>query len=224
MDQGEGRPSTRRRRFSPRLFVHLALVAGMSGCAQGPSAFPAPRPYTAPEALASPAAHFYGNDWMYSSQPSGNEVVVYQRKKKGDALKYYETLSSGFNQPMGMVATPDGKLYVANSGDSNVPVYRTTRKGPEGPIATLGDSGEVPVNVDVTPDRRLVAVSNQSTTGGGAGSVTVYRDRQNQPSRVLTYGSDPIEGEGIAIDSNGNCYWSFNDPKTLTGSIVEFAR
>lgn len=160
---------------------------------------------------------------MYSSQPSGNEVVVYKRKKKGDSLKYYETLSSGFNQPMGMVTTRDGQLYVANSGDSNVPVYRTTRKGPKGPIATLRDIGEVPVNVDVTRDRRLVAVSNQSTTGDGAGSVSVYLNRQHQPSRVLTYGSDPIQGEGIAIDSNGNCYWSFNDPKTLTGSIVEFA-
>jgi hypothetical protein len=160
---------------------------------------------------------------MYASQPSSNAVVVYKRKKKGDTLKYYETLNSGFSKPMGMVTTPDGRWYIANSGDSNVLVYRTTRKGPQGPIATLGDQGEVPVNVDATPNRRLVAVSNGSTTGGGAGSVSVYLNRQAQPSRVLSYGSDQVQGEGVAIDSNGNCFWSFNDPKTLTGSIVEFA-
>lgn len=195
----------------------------MSGCAQGPSALPL-QPYVgARQTPVGPPAHFYGNDWMYSSQPSGNDVVVYKRKKHGDSLTYYETLSSGFSKPMGMVATPDGRWYVANSGDSNVPVYRTTRKGPKGPIETLNDAGEVPVNVAASPDRRLVAVSNGSTTGGGAGSVSVYLNRQDQPSRVLAYGNDPLQGQGVAIDSSGNCYWAFNDPKTLTGSIVEFA-
>ena len=28
---------------------------------------------------------------------------------------------------------------------------------------------------------------------------------------------------GVAIDHQGNCYWSFNDPKTGSGSVVEFA-
>jgi DNA-binding beta-propeller fold protein YncE len=121
-----------------------------------------------------------------------------------------------------MVTTPDGRWYVANSGASDVLVYRTTHKGPEGPIATLGDEGEVPVNVDASPNQQLVAVSNGSTTGGRAGSVSVYLKQRDKPSRTLRYGSDSIEGEGIAIASNGSCYWSFNDPKTLTGSIVEF--
>ena len=159
---------------------------------------------------------------MYTSQPADNEVVVYKRQKNGLTLKYDKTLASGFSKPMGMVTTPDGHWYIANSGDSNVLLYRTTRKGPEGPIETLGDSGEVPVSVAATPNRRLVAVSNVSASGGGAGSVSVYLDHRDRPSRVLTYGSDPIQGEGIAIDANGNCYWSFNDPKTLFGSIVEF--
>ncbi len=124
---------------------------------------------------------------------------------------------------MGTVTTPGDLWYVANSGDSNVLVYRTTRKGPDGLEATLSDQREVPVNVAVTPTRQIVAVSNRSTTGSGAGSLSVYLNGQDEPSRTLTYGSDPIEGEGVAIDSSGNCYWSFNDPKTLTGSIVKFA-
>ena len=208
--------------FAARRFLQLAIALVASGCAQN---LPAPRqPYfgTSPT-LAQPATHFYGNDVMYSSQPADNEVVVYKRKKKSDKLTPYETLSSGFSKPMGMVTTPDGHWYVANSGASDVLLYRTTRNGPEGPKATLRDNGEVPVNVGATPNRRLVAVSNGATTGGGAGSVSVYLNRRDEPSRKLTYGSDPGQGEGIAIDTQGNCYWSFNDPNTLTGAIVEFA-
>jgi hypothetical protein len=202
--------------------MHLTIAVAVSGCAQGSPAT-ATQSYFGTQTLARPATHFYGNDWMYSSQPAGNEVVVYKRKRNGFTLTLYETLTSGFSAPMGMVTTPDGRWYIANSGDSDVLVYRTTRKGPKGPGAILNDDGEVPVNVDATPKHRLVAVSNGSTTESGAGSVSVYLNQHDEPSRILTYGSDPIQGEGIAIDSNGNCYWSFNDPKTLTGSIVEFA-
>jgi hypothetical protein len=193
----------------------LAIAIAASGCAQGPPVA-ARAPY-----FAAPAAHFYGNDWMYSSQPSANEVVVYKRKRNG-TLTTYKTLTSGFSAPLGMVTTPDGRWYIANSGASNVLVYRTTRRGPKGPVATLSDDGEVPVNVYATPNRQLVAVSNGSTTGGHAGSVSVYLNRQNKPSRILTFGNDRLQGAGIAIDSNGNCYWSFNDPYKLSGSIVEY--
>lgn len=205
-----------------RRLVHLAVALVASGCAQGlPTE---PQSYVGTSlTLSQPDTHFYGNDFMYSSQPSSNEVVVYKRKKKSDKLTQYETLSSGFSKPMGMVTTPNGYWYVANSGDTDVLVYRTTRKGPQGPKKTLRDDGEVPVNVDTTPNQRLVAVSNGSTTGNGPGSVSVYLNRGNHPSRNLTYGRDPVQGEGVAIDSAGNCYWAFNDPDTLTGSIVEFA-
>ncbi|MGA8535309.1 MAG: hypothetical protein WB615_14475 [Candidatus Tumulicola sp.] len=209
--------------FAARPLIQLTLVVVASGCAQDSPVALSPSYLGPPQTLSGPTAHFYGYDWMYSSQPSGNDVVVYKRKRNGFTLKRDEKLTSGFSEPMGMVTTPDGRWYIANSGDSNVLVYRTTRTGPNGPKATLRDDGEVPVNVAVTPSRELIAVSNGSTTGSGAGSVSVYLNQQKKPSRTLTYGSDPIQGEGIAIDSNGNCYWSFNDPTTTTGSIVEFA-
>jgi hypothetical protein len=205
--------------FIARVLMHSTIAVAVSGCAQGSST---PSYLGTPQKLAGPATqHFYG-DWMYSSQPSSNQVVVYKRQRNGFMLTPYETLT-GFKAPMGMVATPDGHWYIANSGGSNIPVYRSTISGPQKTKTTLTDNGQVPVNVDATPNRLLVAVSNGSTTGGSAGSVSVYVNGQTQPSRVLTYGNDPIQGEGIAIDSSGNCYWSFNDPRTLTGSIVEFA-
>lgn len=213
------RPGLRARALGAVLACSSALVA--SGCAQG-SGSPTPPLAGSPQRTFEPAVHAYGNDSMLAGQPGNNEVVFYRRKSDGVTLKFEKTLTSGISAPMGMVTTPDRHLYVANSGDSNVLVYRVSRKGPGGPIARLRDDGEVPVNVAATANRRLVAVSNASTTSGGAGSVSVYLNRRDVPARTLTYGSDPVQGEGIAIDSNGNCYWSFNDPKALTGSIVEF--
>jgi len=206
-----------------RRFLYLTIALAASGCAQSSPLAGAPPYAGGTTTLAWPAAHFYGNDAMYSSQPAANEVVVYRRARHGLTLTRKKTLTTGFSSPMGMVTTPDGWWYIANSGASNVLVYRTTREGLEGPKITLSDGGQIPVNVSVTPDRQLVAVSNGSTTANSAGSVSVYVNGQREPSRILTYGSDPIQGEGVAIDSHGNCYWSFNDPARLTGSIVEFA-
>lgn len=202
--------------------MHLTFALAASGCAQGPLPAGTPAYAGATQTLALPAAHFYGNDAMYSSQPTANEVVVYRRKSGGLTLTRRKTLTMGLSSPMGMVTTR-GWLYVANSGASDVLAYRTTLEGLEAPKATLRDDGQVPVNVSVSPDRQLVAVSNGSTTAGAAGSVSVYLNGSDTPSRILTYGSDPIQGAGIAIDSRGNCYWSFNDARKLTGSIVKFA-
>ncbi|MGA8098761.1 MAG: hypothetical protein WB810_08895 [Candidatus Cybelea sp.] len=202
----------------------LAAVASLAGCSAGSMVAPQARMNSSTVLGAfRPDANFYGND-IYSAQPSSNDLSVYRRK--GLSLKLLETLTSGLSAPQGMVTTPSGWLYVANGGDANVLIYRSTRKGPKGPVATLDDSGEVPIDVSVTPNRNLVAVSNAASAGSGSGSVSVYVNGASQPSRVLTYGSDRLAGQGVAIDPQGNCYWSFNDvsnPLAL-GSIVKFDR
>jgi hypothetical protein len=208
--------------FAARRLLQITILFVASGCSQNFAAGPQLYAGTSP-AWTDPATHFYGNDLMYASQPGSNQVTVYTRKKNGYTLTPYETLTSGFSKPMGMVTTPDGHWYVANSGASDVLLYRTTRTGPKGPKETLSDGGQVPVNVATTVNRRLVAVSNGATTSGAAGSVSVYLKRQTEPSRILTYGHDLLQGEGVAIDANGNCFWSFNDPDKLTGEIVKFA-
>jgi len=201
------------------------MLASLSGCATG-SSTPALR-LVSPAILSGirPDAQHFGNDWMYSTSPGSNEATVYRRR--GTALKYHETLSLDISSPQGSVATRSGWWYVANGGGSNVLIYRTTSKGPVGPVGTpLDDSGEVPVNVGLTPNRDLVAVSNSASAGSGTGSVSVYLNRGTEPSRVLTYGTDLLAGEGVAIDPQGNCYWSFDDASKLTavGSIVKFAQ
>ncbi len=206
-----------------RRVLYLAVAVAASGCAQDSRVTPTQSQLGTLQTIAQPATHFYGNDLLYSARPSSNDVVVYQRKNDGLTLTPYETLTSGFSAPMGTVATPSDLWYVANSGDSNILVYNTTRTGPKSLEATLSDEHEVPVNVAVNPTRQIVAVSNGSNMGSGAGSLSIYLNGADNPSRTLSYRSDPIQGEGVAIDPSGNCYWSFNDSKTLTGSIVKFA-
>ena len=162
--------------------------------------------------------------WIYTAQLFHHDAAIYQQE--GTSLVFFETLpyTYGFSSPQGTVATPSGMWYVANAGHSNVLIFKTTSSGPTGPNSALDDANQYPVNVDVTPSRRLVAVSNEySLPSYGTGSVSVYLSRGAEPSRTLTYGTHLLQGEGIAIDHQGNCYWSFNDMTSGGGSIVEFA-
>jgi len=169
-----------------------------------------------------PGANHYGHDvFIVTSQLYGNDATVY--KRNGFTLTYQTTINYDISAPQGTVVTPNGWWYLTNGGHSNVLVYRIKKNSiPQYPSNVLDDYGQIPVDVAATPDRNLVAVSNGTTTAGGAGSVSVYLSRQSEPSRVLTYGTDQLVGEGVAIDHQGNCFWSFNDPNTNGGSIVEF--
>lgn len=169
-------------------------------------------------------AQLYGKDLklVNTAQLYGKDLGVYQRAKNHLGIKFVESLRRGLLAPQGTVATPDGWWYVANGGHANVLVYRVRGHGPKGPFAGLDDYGQIPVNVDVTANRKLVAVANVSGSSGGPGSVSVYLNRRAEPARMLTYGTH-VRGIGVAIDGDGNCYWSFNNRHTNNGSIVRFA-
>lgn len=210
-------------RIAGRLSIGtLVLLAVVSGCGGSSTSVPvAPGPMGSSPGRVIDTAQLYGND-VYTAQLYGNDVAVYKRKGL-QIVKLVKTLSNGLNQPQGTMTTANGWWYVANEGDSNVLIYRTKHSGPVGPKSSLSDANELPVNVSANPSRRLVAVSNKSTTSGGTGSVSVYLDRQAVPSRMLTYGRDVLQGQGIAISHQGDCYWSFYDSTAGSGSIVEFS-
>jgi DNA-binding beta-propeller fold protein YncE len=201
----------------------LAVLACLAGCTTATPSVPAQGSNSALVfAALRPDAQHYEDD-VLSTQPGNNNATVY--KQNGDKLTLLQTLSTGIATPQGAVATPSDWWYLTNAGDANVLIYRITKKGPKGPVGELEDYGEVPDNVAVTPDRKLVAVSNLAGASDSTGSVSVYLNRRSSPSRILTYGSDWLQGEGVAIDPQGDCFWSFNDlskPST-PGSIVEFS-
>lgn len=213
-----------------RSSTHAILVASaivlLSGCAEG-SLNPASQPPTEisqifgnAASLKPDAQHYHDDSWIYTAQFYGDDLSVY--KRNGLTLTWQKTLTGPYlSAPAGTVTTVNGWWYVANGGDSNVLIYQTKHSGPSGPVGHLDDYGQNPVNVDVTPSRQLVAVSNYGSSSQ-AGSVSVYTNGATEPTRMLTYGSDPLQGAGIAIDHQGDCFWSFNDPNTGSGSIVEF--
>jgi len=205
---------------TPCATLALASLVCVAGCSGGVSPVSLSWSSSVPAAVAPDAQHY--EDDVYSAQPYSNNATVY--KRKGSSLRRQQTLSTGLAAPQGSKATPRGQWYLTNAGDSNVLIYKTTKSGPK-PVGTLNDAGEVPVNVDVTADETLVAVSNLTSAGSGTGSVSVFTNGASQPSRTLTYGSDLLLGQGVAIDRNGNCFWSFDDKSvpSAPGSIVEFA-
>jgi DNA-binding beta-propeller fold protein YncE len=200
----------------------LALIALLGGCSSGSvSSLPATSGSMARAELSS-ALHKNktGGGVIYLTQMYGNDVSVYQRQgQSGLNLGFLHNVN-GLSEPQGAMTTQNGWLYVADEGGNNVLIYRAKKTKLKGPTSSLTDYNELPVNVALTPDRNLVAVSNKSTTSGATGSVSVYVNRQVTPNRVLTYGSASVEGMGVAVDRQGNCYWSFN--AASGGSVVEF--
>lgn len=202
--------------------VALALASGCGGGSAVPQS-----PLTLSQTLTSsppvmlPNANHYGEDFMFTAQLYGNDITVY--KRVGFTLQKVGLLSQSVSAPQGSMATQNGYLYVSNGGDANILVYKDQGKKGQIPEQPLEDYGQFPNNVALTPDRNLVAVSNEHSSPSGRGSVSIYLNRQTEPTRLLTYGTDQLQGEGVAIDHQGNCFWSFNDPNTNSGSVVEFS-
>ena len=169
---------------------------------------------------SGPNANFYGAD-VYSAQPFSNDLSVYRRK--GLSLEYLETLTVGIAAPQGTV-NPKRLVVPYQRRKVQRADLSAHENGPKGPVATLGDIGEIPVNVDVTPARKLVAVSNERGLQR-QGKRQRLPQRPVEPSRNLTYGNDLLLGQGVAIDPQGNCFWSFDDlsKPSAPGSIVEFS-
>jgi hypothetical protein len=130
-------------------------------------------------------------------------------------------LTSGIVDAQGVAADRHGNAYIADARSAAVFEY--------GPyltplIQTYQDDGEVPLDVAVNEKIKLLAVSNQSTTSSGPGSVSVYAGGSLTPTATL---SDPAvskgQGIGIAVDGLGNCVWSLYDPKSGRSKIDEFS-
>ena len=177
---------------------------------------------------------------MYTAQYYGNDVKIYSVHQTD--LKYVEQLTSGLVHPQGMATTPNlvsqglsaalrvrvhpnwssnGGWYIANTGASNIPIFISTPSGPQGPIATLQDPGQYPIDVAASVTHQFVVVSNAFSTSLGSGSLSIFPASASLPNSYLSV-SDYVQGSGVAVDSKGNCYWSYDDLQNFSASIVEF--
>lgn len=201
----------------------LASLAVLGGCGANNANVPLASQSATGGAAVRPPTNGKGKNGgiIYTAQLYGNEIQIYRQQASGLILQ--GSFSNGVSSPLGSVTTPSGWLYVANSGNGDVLVYNTKKGKRIGgyPTDTLEDYGQKPVNVDVDSSRNLVAVSNAGSASA-TGSVSVYLNRAAAPARMLTYGHDILQGNGIALDNNDNCYWGVYDTNLGNGYILEF--
>jgi hypothetical protein len=177
--------------------------------------------------VGGPLAHPLSKGALYDAHYYHNDAGIYQ--KNGTSLEFVGSLG-GLINPQGVATTrtnyltlssQSGLLLIANTGASNVPIYVSTPKGPIGPLETLDDSGQWPVDVDASRRAGIIAVSNYTTTEGSAGSVSIYADGATSPTSMLRIRGN-VQGVGIVIDRHGNCLWSYNDYSSGHARIAKF--
>jgi hypothetical protein len=118
---------------------------------------------------------------------------------------------NGLTGPQGVDVDSYGYAYVtntyANSGQGGQVLIYTP--GGSTLLTTLSDPGQLPALAKLY--KRTLAVSDFYSSSFGPGKLAVYKlpSRSGSPDY---YVSDPAayEGESVAFDSAGNCYWSYN--------------
>src|SRR5579871_5349813 len=148
------------RSFSCTLTMLLA-----AGCAGGPPPLGSPsdvralRPITTAEATPPPNCGKYGA----CSVLACFGYICFAFTTEGSVQA---ELTSGIVNAQGVATDHHGNSYIADSGSSKVFEY--------GPlftplINTYQDPNQVPLDLDVDAKNELLAVSNESTTGGWSG-------------------------------------------------------
>lgn len=154
------------------------------------------------------------NPVIYASSFAGSFIKIY--KQHGTNQAPIGTITAGLLNPQGLAVTPNGDLWVANTGDSNILIYR---RGALTAYKTLRDPGQFPVNV-VVDEAGTAYVTNIITTAGGPGSVSVYKQGHTSPTSTLAI---PHNSKVLfdTVDEGGTLYVNFVDSGN-NGHTVKF--
>src|SRR3984957_8528631 len=116
------------------------------------------------------------------------------------AGKRVRTIQGDLQQPSALVSDPQGYVYVSDAIANQVAIYSPGMK------RRIATRTRVSVGFDMAVHAGTIAV-------GGGNTITVLAAGAKAPY----YLSDPdaMQGNGLAFDSRGNCYWSvtLNDGK-----------
>jgi hypothetical protein len=140
-----------------------------------------------------------------------NDVYAYSA-----AGKVVATLT-GFSEPQGLASTKAGSFYIANTGDSNIPLYNSSFKK----VTTLKDPNQYPAGVSYEETSGAVAVTNIISTAGGAGSVSFYAKGKTTPCKTVS-NSDWARIYFDAFNAKGTLFIDGEDPNgdVLVGEIT----
>lgn len=183
----------------------LLFAAACSGnAAMGPASAP-----SLPSTFASSAAA--RADGAQSS--SGGYVYVCTLEPKCSVFtadgQRVRTVTKGLELPVAIVSDPQGNVYVGDAGAGQIAIYAP------GMTKRIATRTGVNVGFDIALHDGTLAVS-------GGTSVEVFPAGSGTPT-ILT-DSEAMQGNGIAFDSQGNCYWSLTLNDGLgTVRVDEFA-
>ncbi len=149
----------------------------------------------------------HGTDFAEpDAKSSGNIIVSDAGANIVDVLttagKPVATISANLSEPQGLATDKTGNLYIANTGASDIIVYKSDYKTVS---ATLSDPGQYPVGVSVSAGSGLVGVTNIITTGGLRGSVSFYGVGKTTPCNTV-YGAGFSRVYFGAFDAHGNYF------------------
>ncbi len=136
-----------------------------------------------------------GGNQTIISDYFNNAVYVY-----GGGGKVNATLTSGVLNPQGITTDPSGTLYVANTGNSNILIFKKPYSG----STSLNDPGQYPVGISVDKGGNI-GVTNIISTSGGPGSVSFYQ-KGSANSCVTVSNSNWGRVYFGAFDGSGNFY------------------
>jgi hypothetical protein len=120
---------------------------------------------------------------------------------------------TGFSEPQGLGADLQGNIYVANTGDSNILIYKDDYATLE---KTLNDPGQYPVDAAYDPTSQVTAVTNIISTSDGPGSVSMYARGSTSPC-VTVSSSDFARVYFGAFDDKSQF---FVDGENSSGAVV----
>ena len=172
------------------------------------------------------------------SQSGENNVAAFLQSRNNGRLSLVGTYPTGGigapsvdgNQSHGLVSNGDF-LFVTNSGDDSISVFRIGRKGTLRKVGKYSSGGAVPVSLAVKGSRLLVA-NQGSSVASRRGSLRVFKIRRDgslarlrqghfeylpddAPSDILTSESSSIFSVGLSGSNRVDHY-----ELLLDGSIV----
>jgi len=133
---------------------------------------------------------------------------------------------TGFKGAGGMASDIKGDLYVADLYNNRVQVYAA---GFASPPVTLPDPGQYPLDVDSFANGAYVAVTNEISTSGGRGSVSIFKGstlvRTITPANLADAFFCAFDGKGNlyvdGVDTNGQVLIGEIPRATSGGSTFE---
>lgn len=133
---------------------------------------------------------------LYISDVENEDVFIYSLPN----LTLTGTLT-GFSEPDGECTDASGDVWIANSEASQIVEYAP---GGTSPIATLNDTGGIPVSCAIDPKTGNLAVTNDSTSSQ-TGDVLVYTNASGSPTSVTN--PSLKRSEFVGYDNEGDLYF-----------------